>query len=175
MPRSRPPLSLKPQDVCVALQLALNPDTTIRELAHDVGLSQGNVHNAKKRLEAARLVLPSGPVNTHGLIEFIISGVPYAFPGRLGPEARGVPTAYSGPVLSSHLDSGDQVVWPSVEGSGRGLTLTPLCDSAPLLADRNPTLYALLTVVDTLRLGRARERQLARDYLREILTGQPRE
>lgn len=145
---------------------------TFRELAENVGLSLGEAHNATQRLEAARLMLPNrGPVHKRALTEFLVSGVPYAFPAEQGPETRGVPTAHSGPILREILDSHDQVVWPSAAGTARGVALKPLCREAPQMPERNPRLYDWLTVVDALRIGRARDKQLAREYVERELMG----
>lgn len=164
------PLSLRPHDVCVLLQFALSPELTFRDLANLVGLSVGEAHNATKRLEVARLIPPGGGiVNGKACIEFLVSGVPYVFPGELGPETRGVPTAHSGPVLRDRLQTGEMIVWPSAQGEARGLSLIPLCQSAPRTASMNPPLYQWLTVVDTIRIGRARERNLAREFLERKL------
>jgi DNA-binding Lrp family transcriptional regulator len=168
----RQPLSLRPHDVCVLLQFALSPEVTFRELAECVGLSLGEAHNATKRLEVARLVSSSGGIiNRTACIEFLVSGVQYVFPGILGPEVRGVPTAHCGPVLRDRLQPGDMVVWPSAKGDARGFLLVPLCQGAPDTATTNPSLYSWLTVVDAIRIGRARERKLAREYLEEELPG----
>lgn len=159
------PLSLRPHDVCILLQFAVSPELTFRELAHRVGISLGEAHNSTSRLAVARLVPPGGgPVNEPACFEFLVNGVPYAFPGELGPEMRGVPTAHSGPLLRDQLP-GDLVVWPSSIGETRGLSLVPLCRSAPQTSASNPELYGWLTVVDALRIGRARDRRLARDLL----------
>jgi hypothetical protein len=45
------------------------------------------------------------------------------------------------------------------------VSLTPLYQAAPKTVQHNPALYGLLTLVDTLRIGRARERQLATTML----------
>ncbi|HKK92568.1 MAG TPA: helix-turn-helix domain-containing protein [Longimicrobiales bacterium] len=167
---STQPLHLKPQDVCVLLQLSLSPGATFRELSERIGLSVGEVHNATKRLEAARLCSPTDrSVNRRGLLEFLLSGVPYAFPGELGTETRGVPTAHSGPAMRDEFDPDQVVVWPSASGNERGLSLAPLCPSAPAVAGPNPELYRLLTLVDALRIGRARERESAGRILRDEL------
>lgn len=157
--------SLKPHDVCVALQLAITPRFTFRDIAEAVGLSVGESHNSVGRLEGARLFQPHlDSVNIQGLLEFLVSGVPYAFPGVLGPETRGVPTAHFGPAFES-IAAVDPVVWPSVKGRARGLSLPPLCKAAPDFMERNEVLYRMLTIVDALRIGRARDRAIARDLL----------
>lgn len=172
MASDRSPLALKPHDVVVALQLLISPDATFRDLAKNVGLSVGETHNATQRLEIARLILPDrGPVNRRALLEFLVHGVPYAFPAERGPETRGIPTAHSGPILNEMLESYDQVVWPSARGTTRAPSISPLCPGAIQMPVTNPQLYQWLTVVDALRVGRSRERKLAQNYLSEVLLG----
>lgn len=167
------PIILRPHDVCVGLQWLLTPEATYRELASCVGLSLGEAHNATRRLEIAQLLQPASRVVQRGaLLEFLIHGVPYAYPGQLGPETQGVPTAYSGPALAREIAGTDVIVWPSVRGEARGSALVPLCNAAPLLREKNPDLYRWLTIVDAIRVGRSRERSLARSLLEsEILKG----
>jgi hypothetical protein len=51
----------------------------------------------------------------------------------------------------------------------RGQSLVPLYPAAPRLAGRVPDLYDLLTLVDAIRVGRARERSRAAALLRAKL------
>jgi DNA-binding Lrp family transcriptional regulator len=170
--RSLPVSKLRPHDIAVALQLALTPCLPYRRLAEAVGLSQGEVHNAVKRLRASRLLRgDTREVNIGALLEFLSGGVPYAFPAEPGPESRGVPTAHSAPPLASEFGGGEEVVWPSLDGQVRGASVEPLLPGAPATVHHNPQLYELLAIVDALRIGRARERQRARTLLQERLTG----
>jgi hypothetical protein len=166
-------VSLRPHDICVALQLVLTPEFSYRDLARDVGLSLGEAHNSVKRLQQARLFIADlGKVHVPALLELLVHGVPYVFPGQLGPDTQGVPTAHSGPALADQISSVDATVWPHIDGEVRGQSLVPLCASAPDLARRNQDLYRWLTLVDALRVGRARERRLADEILRrEIRQG----
>ena len=59
------------------------------------------------------------------------------------------------------------MVWPSLAGTVRGASVTPLYAAAPATAVNNPALYELLALVDAVRLGRARERTRAKQLLRE--------
>jgi hypothetical protein len=61
------------------------------------------------------------------------------------------------------------LVWPAAEGTVRGDSLTPLYPAAVGLPTRDPALYEILTLVDAIRVGRARERALARKLLPERL------
>ncbi len=159
---------LKPQDIAVALQLALTPGSTYAALAAATGISQGEVHNAVRRLRGARLVLTAATqVHSPALLEFLGSGVPYAFPAEAGAKSRGVPTSHSAGVLGGEFSTAEPLVWPSVEGRVRGASVVPLYEGAAATAARNPALYELLALVDAVRLGRARERTRAKQLLRE--------
>ncbi|MGH7627873.1 MAG: hypothetical protein ACREOF_00470 [Gemmatimonadales bacterium] len=160
--------ALRPQDVAVALELALRPRQGYEPLADAVGLSLSQVHAAVKRLILARLVAPDERrVAVSTFVDFLVAGVPYAFPAGLGPETRGVPTAHSAQPLAADFSSQGAVVWPSARGTARGQSLTPLYPQAIRLPASNPPLYELLTLVDALRVGRARERQPAKELLRK--------
>jgi len=155
---------LKPQDIAVALQLLLTPDVTYAALSAATGLSQGEVHNAVRRLRGARLVLADAQqVHRAALLDFVGFGVPYAFPVAAGAESRGVPTAHSAGDLAAEFGVSDPLVWPSLAGTVRGASVTPLYAAAPATAVNNPALYELLALVDAVRLGRARERTRATD------------
>lgn len=141
-----------------------------RALADAVGLSQGETHNAVRRLAAARLVRPdTRAVHVGGLLEFLVGGVPYAVPATPGPEARGVPTAHAAPPLAREFPGAEPLVWAAVNGDRRGVTIEPLYAGAAVTVLRNLPLYALLTLVDALRVDRARERQRAKVLLHEQL------
>lgn len=157
---------LRPHDVAVALQLCLTPDAPFAALAQAVGLSQGEAHNAVKRLGKARL-LRSGTrqVNRHALLDFLTSGVPYVFATEPGPETLGVPTAHAAPPLADEFRGAPPVVWPSVDGTVRGESVEPLYPGAVKAASRNEMLHGYLALVDALRIGRARERRRARAIL----------
>lgn len=99
--------------------------------------------------------------------EFLIHGVKYAFPVQRGEATRGVPTAYAAPPLDGRIASEGDLppVWPDAEGDVRGVTLEPLHRAAPKAARGDPALYEILALIDALRDGRARERQLAETEL----------
>ena len=59
-------------------------------------------------------------------------------------------------------------VWPDADGEVRGLAFEPLYSSAPRAPRKDPDLYELLVLVDTLREGRARESGVAKEELRRI-------
>jgi hypothetical protein len=60
-------------------------------------------------------------------------------------------------------------VWPDDDGTVRGVGLAPICASAPGAARNHEGLYRLLALVDALRVGAARDRQLAAAAVRKDL------
>jgi hypothetical protein len=60
-------------------------------------------------------------------------------------------------------------VWPHADGLVRGSALLPLYPKLPLAAAKDPALYELLALFDALRIGQAREREIARKLLEERL------
>jgi hypothetical protein len=164
-------ITLKPQDVAVLLQKFLTPVTGYRQLAEAVGLSVGEAHKSVRRLVTARLLTadPHAFPNRAASMEFLVAGVPYVFPGTLGAESRGVPTAHSAPLLNDSVAGSDSIVWPYADGEVRGAALEPMLPTAPRLANDNPALYHMLSLVDAIRVGRARERTIAASRLSQLL------
>lgn len=165
--------SLKPVDVAVVLTLALrraHPASTYSELGRTLGLSSSTTFQSVGRLQQSGLLRPgTREPNRHDLRNFLAYGVRHAFPPVLGREARGVPTAHSGPALSDLFDSDKPVVWPDAHGEARGTSLAPLYGKATQLPARAPDIYDALTLVDALRVGQARERTAALEALDRAL------
>lgn len=166
-------LALKPQDVVVLLKRLLVGSTpaTIAGMALDLGISASEVHAGLRRLRAAGLLRPDGEVNRSAAEEFLVHAVKYAFPPQRGELTRGVVTAVAAPPLNAHIAPGSDPppVWPHLDGTTRGATLEPLYRAVPGAALRDPALHALLALVDAIRAGRARERRLAEEALRQRL------
>lgn len=157
--------TLRPLDVAVVLGLAASAGSTIPTylaLGERLVLSASTVHQTVQRLQAAGLLHPeSRTPNRLALLEFLTHGVRYCFPPSLGAEVLGVPTAHSGPGLSALFDASDAIVWPDSRGTVRGRSLTPLYPGATALPERAPEVYRMLSLVDGIRVGRARERSAA--------------
>lgn len=157
--------TLKPLDIAVAIGHAVEPDhatPTYAEMGARLRLSPSTVHESVRRLQAAGLLRPgTRQPNRSALREFVTHGLRYAFPPALGPTARGVPTAHSGPPLRDQFDAADALVWPHPGGTVRGASIAPLYPGATSLPERAPEVYRLLTLVDAIRAGRARERNAA--------------
>lgn len=169
---------LKPQDVVILLKLvALGPQPwTYQRLAVELSISQSEVHAGVKRAVAARLMSNASSGDGRPILpaleEFVLHGVRYAYPPDRGELARGMPTGYAAPPLNAVIVQPDEPppVWPYAEGSVRGYSLSPLYPTVPAAAARDPKLYELLALVDALRDGRARERNLAAKELASRLS-----
>jgi hypothetical protein len=164
--------SLRPQDVVVLAKLLSHegPRPTMAQMGADLKISSSEVHAALKRLALARLVAVDAEGNRpllDAVEEFLIHGLKYAFPSKRGEITRGVPTSYAAPPLNEHIAAGDDLppIWPYPQGSQRGVSLEPLYKTVPAAALRDERLYELLALIDALREGRARERNLAEKEL----------
>ncbi len=165
---------LKPQDILVLLKLATgSPSWTFDSLAHELGLSASAIHRSLQRAEAADLYEGRRrKIKAAQLLEFLSHGLKYVYPAEWGGESRGRPTAWAAPPLSGQLvSSSSPPVWPDANGKVRGLALKPIHPSALDAARRDERLWELLALVDAIRIGNARERNLAVRELKKRLNG----
>lgn len=168
---------LKPQDVLVMLKLVALGDRrwTYSSLATDLDLSPSQLHSAVRRAVQAQLAIKDGNgtrPHLRNLEEFLVHGVRYVFAPERGEPTRGLPTGYAAPPLSEAFDDSNELppVWPDSEGEVRGMAFSPLYRNAVAAARRDEQLYELLALVDAIRGGRARERDMAIKELRNRLT-----
>jgi hypothetical protein len=189
-------ISLKPQDIVVLLKLSLEHPASISQLAAALGISASEVHASLTRSSAADLLdFDTRRPRAHNLLEFLEHGIRYAFVSRRGEITRGFPTAFSASPLRELLvnplrglnllqsaaanavglpviDAPDvPLVWPHPDGAIRGESLEPLYPSVVDASRRDPALYECMALVDALRVGRARERNLAIDLLTKKVRG----
>jgi predicted XRE-type DNA-binding protein len=157
-------LQLKPQDVLLLLKIISLEKSSWNQkpIAEAIGLSQSEVSEAVARAKFSGLLDPKGKsVMKLSFLEFLQFGLRYVFPQQPGPVVRGVPTSHSAAPLKDQIQSTEEYVWPYGKGKVRGHSILPLYPSAPEAALNDPKLHELLALVDALRVGRARERELA--------------
>ncbi len=131
-----------------------------------------SVHAALERSEAAGLYYGSErKILKQAVLEFLVHGLRYVFYAQPGPLSRGLPTAHSAEPLKSKLvaSPSEVYVWPDPQGVVRGQAIAPLYRSVPQAASNDPELYALLSLIDALRVGRVREQRLAASELEKRL------
>jgi hypothetical protein len=155
---------MKPQDVLLLLKILSDNNSTWNQkpTAEALGMSQSEVSEAVNRCKYAGLLAPDGKtIMRLSFLEFLQYGLRYVFPTKPGAVVRGVPTSHSAKPLSKHIQSNEDYVWPYGKGTVRGHGITPLYPSVPEAALKDEKLYELLALTDTLRVGRAREREIA--------------
>lgn len=158
---------MKPQDILILLKIISKKDLVWRQmdLAHELQISPSEVATALERARKSKLIDPSKrKIFKSALIEFISHGLQYVYPVTPGPIVRGTPTAHSAEPLSGFLLSSselDTYVWPDAEGKTKGQAIDPLYPSVPHAVKKDPNLHELLALVDAIRVGRARERNIA--------------
>jgi hypothetical protein len=168
----------KSQDVVVALSLAVLSQGQSKRMAYGqlgeiLCMSSSEAFKATQRLVRSKLVEPGGWRPLPGpLWDYLAYGVPHAFPGGIGGPTRGLPTAWAADPLVQIMPQGSDLppVWPWPEGRVRGHSVEPLFPSVPDAIKNLPGLYAPLALVDSLRVGRARDREIARKMLKEFLS-----
>jgi hypothetical protein len=164
--------SLRPQDIILVLKLVCNPaaDWTYAQAGEQLGQSASQVFNSASRAAHSGLLyhptLQASP-NRSALKEFLIHGVKYAFPVYRGSMTRGIPTSWAAPPLNHQIAVSQEPppVWPHPEGTVRGVELSPLYKTVPEVALADVKVYEMLALVDSIREGRARERDIAIEEL----------
>lgn len=184
-------LSIKSQDIYILFKLVclqqesqsgssiacnLADQYSVRALGAGLDVSKTEVSTSIRRSIDIGMAIKdrkSGypKANKKALLEFVVYGLKYVFPAKPAEIVRGVPTAFSAPVLKDKLLSlGDYLyVWPYAEGCEKGQSIQPLFKSVPKTALKDDCLYEYLALVDAIRLGNAREANLAAEMLKEKL------
>ncbi len=170
---------LKSQDCLILMKLLAHPgeEWPQRQLAKSLCISLSEVNAGIRRLVEAGLLRKNKEgvlyPNIDAAEEFLISGVKFFFSAKLGEYTRGVPTSIAAPIFHNKIALGNDPipVWPDVIGEKRGVALTPLHPLVSKSIREHPDqlFYEMLVLVDAIRSGRARERQVASALLKERL------
>lgn len=167
-------MAIKPQDIVVLCKLIAyqkaKKDWSQNSAASELCLSPSQINLALKRLVTAGLITPyHAPQKPQPIIqaciELFIHGLKYMFPAKLGEIARGIRTSYAAPSFKGEISLGQEAlpVWPHGKGEDRGVALKPLYSNVPeaIIKYPDPLFYDILTLIDAIRSGRAREKQIA--------------
>jgi DNA-binding Lrp family transcriptional regulator len=156
---------MRPHDIVILLKMIIfcNKNWTFAEIAKELQISESEVSYAMERNKLAGLVSPDKTkVNKLALREFLIYGIKYTFPPQLGSSTRGIATAHSAPPVKEQITEGNEhYVWAYYKGTKRGNSIVPLYDNIPKIVENQPNLYEFLTIIDTLRIGKKREVEIA--------------
>jgi hypothetical protein len=162
--------SMRPQDIVVLLKIIALRENSWSQLvlADELFISQSEISQCLSRSKYAGLLqFDRKKVNKQSLMEFLQYGIKYVFPQQPGAIVRGVPTAHSAPPMDAIIQSEEKYVWPSGKGSVRGQSIIPLYPSVVDAVKLDSLLHELLALIDALRVGRAREREIAIQELKK--------
>lgn len=161
---------MRPHDIVILLKIAAkgSQNWLMKDLAIELGISASEVSESINRsAQAGLLAKDKKRLMRSAILEFLQYGLPYVFPQQPGALVRGIPTAHSAPPLDKLIQSTELYVWPSAKGNARGQAIEPLYKSVVNAIEKDSNLYELLALVDALRVGRVREKQLAMEELKK--------
>lgn len=171
---------MRPQDIVILLAIVAkqgegwdrtgfqvihrSPYPQNKHLAEILNISAAEISSSLYRSAYAGLISDIG--NTKQVLlqafwEFLKFGLKYVFPVQPGAIVRGIPTAHSAEPLKSKLSFQEEMVWEHPDGVVRGQAIIPLYVTVPDIVKKNQLLYELLALTDSIRIGGARERELA--------------
>jgi hypothetical protein len=163
---------MRPHDVVILLKIAAKgaQPWLMKELAAELSISASEVSESINRsVQSGLLSKDKKRLMRSSILEFLQYGLSYVFPQQPGALVRGIPTAHSAPPLDKLIQSNELYVWPSAKGNARGQAIEPLYSSVVIAIEKDSKLYELLALVDALRVGRVREKQLAMEELKKRL------
>jgi len=162
--------TLKAQDIVILMKIIALGDKNWfhHNLAEELGMSQSEVSQSLNRSKYAGLIDDARKkVNRLAFNEFVTHGLSYVFPQHPGTMVRGKATAHSAPPLNEIINASEKYVWPSARGNDKGLAVEPLYNTVVEAANKDNQLYELLALVDALRVGRTREKEIAKAELKK--------
>lgn len=163
-------IRIKPQDILVMMKLIVRPSISQKELAEQLFISQAEISHGLKRLKASGLMSSEGMIIQEASLEFLVHALKYIVPAELGAPSAGIPTSFAHPDFKFVRYSPDEInVWPYAEGKKRGISLIPIYPTLPQACTLDENLYKLSSLVEMIRSGRARERQIGSDELKKFL------
>lgn len=160
---------MRPQDVVVLLKIiSLEGNWLNKDLSVSLFISPSEISESLNRSMIARLIAPDKrTVFKSAFIKFIEHGLAFVFPAEPGVIVRGIPTAHSAPILKEYIAGSETFVWPLPSGNAKGQAIQPLYPKQALAALEDDKLYDMLALVDSIRVGKVREREKAVELLRQ--------
>jgi hypothetical protein len=162
--------NMKPQDILVLLKIIALDGKEWQQLtlAQELNMSQSEISQSLNRSKYAQLLNFSGKeVNRIAFYEFLIYGICYTFPQKPAALVRGIATAHSTAPINKMISATEIYVWPYAKGNTRGQSILPLYSSAIEASLKDSDLYELLALVDVMRVGSTREKEIAKKELKK--------
>jgi hypothetical protein len=163
---------MRPHDIVVILKIAAKQDQNwyMKDLSYELGISGSEISESINRSIIAGLIFPDKKrLMKSAILDFLQYGLLYVYPQEPGALVRGMATAHSAPPLSDTIKSEEAYVWPYGKGNLRGQAIEPLHPNVPEACSKDQKFYELMALCDVLRVGRAREKNLAIEELKNRL------
>ncbi len=166
---------MRPQDIPILIKILSyiksgQHSWQMKEIASDLNISPSEVSESLNRSYQADLIDKNKKnVSRLALLEFLVHGIRYVFPEKPGPIVRGLKTAHSAPPLDKLIESEENYVWPYAHGDAKGQAIEPLYPSVVEASKNDSFLYQCMALIDVLRVGRARELELAKKNLEKMI------
>lgn len=163
---------MRPHDVVVLLKIAAKEGSNwyMKDLAYELGISASEVSESINRSVIAGLIFKDKKrLMRNALLDFLRFGLPYVYPQQPGSLVRGLPTAHSAEPLNKVIQSEDPYVWPYAKGTVRGQAIEPLHVNIPDACLKDKIFYEYMVLCDALRVGKAREKNIAFEELQQRL------
>lgn len=150
---------------------------SVRNLAEITGISKSQISLSLNRMYDVGLAktdrkLRVPKVNTRALLDFFAFGLRYVFPAKPAELTRGIATSIAAPVLQGQLMTSGEIppVWEHPKGNTiKGLKVEPLHPNVFQAISNDRHLYAMLALVDSIRMGNPRERNYSLELLEPLL------
>ncbi|MCA1752101.1 MAG: hypothetical protein ABR572_11960 [Cryomorphaceae bacterium] len=161
---------MRPHDIAVLLKIAAKGSEKwmMKDLAHELGISAGEISESINRsIIGGLLSSDKRTLKKLALTDFLKSGLRHVYPQQPGSITRGIPTAISAPPLDTEFMSEDKFIWPFGHGNTRGQAIEPLHPNTPEACLKDAKYYELMALTDAIRIGKAREQNIAFEMLKE--------
>lgn len=163
---------MRPHDVVILLKIIAKGQQQwfMKDLSNELKISASEVSESINRSVISALLAPNKKtVMKLGLMDFLEHGLPYVYPQQPGAIVRGIPTAHSASPLNDLILSKEHYVWPYGKGEVRGQAIQPLYPNVVEAVLIDKKLHELLALTDAIRVGKAREKELAVQELKNRL------
>lgn len=164
---------MRPHDVVVLLKIVSKGKSKwlMKDLSYELGISASEVSESIHRSAIAGLItVDKKSLMKLALLDFLEHGLRYVYPQRPGSLVRGLPTAHSAAPLNEIIASEEPYVWPFAEGRVRGQAIEPLHPKVPEACLKDQDFYELMALCDALRVGKAREKNIAVKELKKRIS-----
>lgn len=164
---------LRALDIVVGIKLICQPGLGQVKTATQLGLHQSQVSNSIKLLLDRQLFWGSKKKLEPNFYawEELLPILKYFYPANMGSITVGMPTSYAAPPLNTIMQAGNDPVpvWPCGHAKTKGLRVEPLHPNIPeaLIQYPDQDFYEILTLVDALRIGSARDKEYGKKLLLE--------